>query len=298
MGGDDSRDEHFVRVLKQGIDAGLTLIDTAEAYGKGHSEELVGRAIKGKRQDLIVASKVSPDHLRPEEVIKAAEESLGRLQTDYIDLYQVHWPNPSIPIAETMEAMARLVQSGKIRYVGVSNYSLPELKEALTCVREIAAVQVEYNLFDRTIEEDILPFCKTHSISVLAYSPLCLGQIAYNSSILALLMDMAAKYGKHPSQIALKWMTTGNCVAAIPKASNFDHTRINADASDFDLTEEDYRKICLCKEEPVKVPTDNIKVNRNGLDKFVPSAEDPGCVDKPRSSHQTRSRHKSGRSVL
>ncbi len=175
FGRDDSRDDHFVSVLEQGIDAGLILIDTAEAYGKGHSEELVGRAIKGKRQDLIVASKVSPDHLRHDEIIKAAEESLGRLQTDYIDLYQVHWPNPSIPIAETMEAMARLVQSGKIRYVGVSNYSLPELKEALTCIREIAAVQVEYNLFDRTIEEDILPFCKTHSISVLAYDPVMLG---------------------------------------------------------------------------------------------------------------------------
>ncbi len=270
---DESHDDQMVQSLERGIDAGMTLIDTAEAYGKGHSEELIGLTANGKRQDLFIASKVSPEHLRFKDVIKATERSLKRLRTDYIDLYQVHWPNPTIPISETMEAMVSLVNSGKIRFVGVSNFSLYELKEAMNCCKDIVSVQVEYNLFDRTIEEDILPFCKLHTINLLAYTPLCSGMITHNSTKLPMLEEFAKKYGRTPSQIALRWLTTNNLVTVLPKSVNSEHTQTNAEATDFDLTEEDFQSISrLFKEPCIEIPPHRIMVDRDGLDTFVPSA--------------------------
>lgn len=272
---DDSNDDHFENMLNYALAVGMTFIDTAEAYGAGHAEELVGKAVKGKRHSVCIATKVSPENLRFNDVIKAAEQSLIRLQTDYIDLYQIHWPNPLIPIGETLEAMERLMESGKIRHIGVSNFSLQELREALACFKHIESIQMEYNLFDRTIEEDILPFCEQQGISLLAYTPLCSGKITYSCSKLPLLQNIAIKYGKHPSQIALRWITTNNNVIAIAKASSKEHIRLNSSAVDFDLSIEDYHSIASAFKEPLRyIQTEKIKVDRKGLDKFIPSAED------------------------
>jgi len=164
---DDSRAESHVTALKTGIELGMNFIDTAEDYGAGHSEELVGRAIKGIRDKVFIATKVSPQNLHSSDLLQSAEGSLRRLGTDYIDLYQIHWPNSQILIEETMSAMTRLLEEGKIRYIGVSNFSLSELKEAQRALprQKIISTQVEHSLMDRTIEVDTLPYCERNGIT-------------------------------------------------------------------------------------------------------------------------------------
>lgn len=280
MGGyfteDSTRDGFYVDMLKKGIDFGMTFIDTAEAYGAGHSEELVGRAVKNYRKGVFIATKVSPEHLAYDSVLNSAEGSLERLQTNYIDLYQIHWPNPTIPIEETLHAMEQLVENGKVRYVGVSNFSLKELKvinEVFPSDR-IVSLQIEYNLFDRTIEEDVLPYCKQEKISVIAYSPLDKGKICGKEKI-GVLQEIARRYNKTTVQVTLKWLVSKTPVIVIPKATCIDHIRDNASSTDFDLSEEDIELISRTFTQfPVSIPTDRIKVNRNGLDKFVPSPND------------------------
>ena len=176
---DYSGDQMAIESLRAGIGLGLTMIDTAEGYAAGHSEELVGEAVKGMRESVFIATKVSRAHLSYDGVLRAAEASLKRLNTSYIDLYQVHWPNPSIPIKETMSAMERLVDEGKIRFIGVSNFSvelLAEAQEYLTKYR-IASNQVEYNILDKHIEKDLLPLAEKESITIIAYSPLAVGAV-------------------------------------------------------------------------------------------------------------------------
>lgn len=150
-------DEKAIESLKAGIELGLSLIDTAEMYGAGHTEELVGKAVQGVRERVFIATKVLPEHLSYDEVLRAAERSLKRLDTDYIDLYQIHAPNPNIPIIETMRAMETLADKGKIRFIGVSNFSLELLKQAQECLSkyQIVSNQVEYNLLDKRIERDL-----------------------------------------------------------------------------------------------------------------------------------------------
>lgn len=248
-------------MLKLGIEYGMTFIDTAENYG--HSEELVGRAIKNyRRKDIFIATKVSPEHLSHDDVLKSVEGSLRRLQTDYIDLYQIHWPNPSIPFEETFGAMEKLVKDGKVRYLGVSNFSLKQLKLASGFV----SIQVEYNLFDRTIEEDILPYCQKHGILVIAYSPLNHGKILNRT-----VQRIAKEYHKTPVQIALNWLVSKQSVIAIPKAVNANHVKENASATDFELAEEDIKLINGTFINPIYIHTDRINVNQDDLDKFVPT---------------------------
>ena len=189
-------DDRQVRALRFGIELGMTLIDTAEVYGNGHSEELVGKAIQGMRDKVFVATKFSPEHNSYDDVLSSAEGSLRRLKTDYIDLYQIHWPNPNIPIDETMKAMDKLLRDGKIRYVGVSNFSIRELKEAEAAFSgsAIASVQTEYNLFDRSIEDDILPYCQKKNIITIAYSPLDQGKICSGSEKTKVFEKIAEKY--------------------------------------------------------------------------------------------------------
>jgi len=273
---DSTRDDFYIDILKIGIEYGMTFIDTAEAYGAGHSEELVGQAVKNCRKDVFIATKVSPEYLAYDSVLKSAEGSLRRLQTDYIDLYQIHWPNPTIPIEETLRAMEQLVEDGKVRYVGVSNFSLKELKvanEAFTNNR-IVSLQTEYNLFDRTIEEYLLPYCEQENISVIAYSPLDKGGMCGKEK-LGVLQEIARRYNKTPAQIALKWLVSKPLVIAIPKAARINHIRDNASSTDFELAEEDIELISRTfTQSPVRIPTDRIKVDRHGLEKFVPSPND------------------------
>jgi diketogulonate reductase-like aldo/keto reductase len=267
LSSDLRQDEEQMKALRLGIEHGMTLIDTAEAYGDGHSEELVGRAIMGIRHKVFIATKFSPEHNSYDGVIKSAEESLNRFRTNYIDLYQVHWPNPKIPIAETMRAMERLLLDGKIRYIGVSNFSLKELKEAEKHLSKnfIASIQVEYNLFDRIIENNILPYCKQAGITIIAYSPLDQGRIASGDEKIRKLKIIADKYGKTMAQVALNWLIMHPSVIAIPKAVRSDHIKENASAADFELSGDDFKELCnIFNQEIVYVPTDRICVVPGG----------------------------------
>lgn len=247
---DESRDAEAIAALRLGIELGMTLIDTAEAYGAGHSEEVVGRAIAGSNVDVFVATKVSPEHLSYESVIRSAKASLSRLNVKVIDLYQIHWPNPRIPIRETMRAMERLVKDGLVRFIGVSNFSVSEMEEAMASLarEEIVSNQVEYSLLERSIERELLPFCEKEKITVIAYSPLGRGKLSEPRGYLEkykadTLQSLADKYGKTPSQVALNWVVRRPSVIAIPKAIKLEHVRENAGSVGWSMSLEDYEEL-------------------------------------------------------
>lgn len=233
-------DEMAVRALRRGIELGITLIDTAEMYGGGHSEEVVGMAIKGLREKVFIATKVWYTNLRYDDVLRSAEKSLRRLQIDTIDLYQVHWPNPHIPLSETMRAMERLVLDGKVRFIGVSNFSVKLMEEARAALSKIDIVsnQVEYSLLSREVEDDILPYCEKEDITLIAYSPLGRGNIL-NDPRSKILREVAKKYNKTLVQVALNWLIAKKPVVAIPKAINLSHVEENVNAAGWRLSDED-----------------------------------------------------------
>ena len=240
---DYSHDQQAIESLKAGIELGLILIDTAELYGTGHSEELVGEAVKRVRDKVFIATKVSPQHLTYDGVLRAAEASLTRLQTNYIDLYQVHWPNSSIPIRETMRAMERLVDEGKVRFIGVSNFSVELLRQAQEYLSkyQIVSNQVEYNLLNRRIEKDLLPFAEKEHITVIAYSPFAVGRLlSYSGRGKDTLKQLAVKYGRTIAQICLNWLIYKQPVIAIPKAISIKHLEENAGAAGWRMEPEDY----------------------------------------------------------
>ena len=267
---DTSGDIIQIRAIKLGIDLGMTFLDTAESYGNGHSEELVGVSTKGIRDKVFIATKVSPDHLSYDSLLKSTEASLNRLKTDYIDLYQVHWPNPQIPINETMRGMEQLLKEGKIRYVGLSNFSFEGLKQAQTVIpkHHIVSIQMEYNLFDRTVEDDLLPYCQAEEINLIAYSPIDQGEIAHGKKRIEKLKRIANKYGVTTSQIALNWLVSHELVVAIPRSTTPKHIRENATSTDFDLLPEDIREIDDCFQPNVKlVPPQKIRAVSGGIGK-------------------------------
>ncbi|NER93686.1 MAG: aldo/keto reductase [Symploca sp. SIO1B1] len=172
-------DAETIKGLQAGFEAGITTVDTAEVYGKGHSEKIVGKALAEVRDQVVYATKVFPNHLKYDQVIKACESSLKKLKTDYIDLYQIHWPSGSfnseiVPIEETMSALNKLQEQGKIRAIGVSNFSGSQLAEASKYGR-IDSLQPPYSLFWRQVEQDAAPYCIEHNISIIAYSSLAQG---------------------------------------------------------------------------------------------------------------------------
>ena len=238
FGGDDEA----VRALRLGLEMEMRFIDTAEMYGRGHSEEVVARAVT-ERESVFIATKVSGENLSYAHVVRSCESSLKRLQTSYIDLYQVHWPNPSIPIVETMRAMNRLVAEGKVRHVGVSNFSVQQTREAQTALskEELVSNQVEYSLLDRSIETELLPFAAKEHITIIAYSPVARGQIPKGGrdGRWQVLEKIAAKYGKTTTQVALNWLIVKDPVVAIPKALRLDHVKENAGAAGWKLNQED-----------------------------------------------------------
>jgi aryl-alcohol dehydrogenase-like predicted oxidoreductase len=164
-------EQDAVAAIQRAVDGGVTLIDTAEAYGFGVSEELVAKAIGSRRDQVFIATKVLPDNWRRKDLLDAAERSLKHLNTDYIDLYQIHWPSDEMDYGESMHAIDDLIQQGKVRYAGVSNFSPEQMQECLK-VRHVDSDQPRYNLLDREIEADVLPFCLEQGIGVLAYAPL------------------------------------------------------------------------------------------------------------------------------
>jgi len=229
-----------IKAIRYAIENGVNFIDTAEMY---NTEDIVGEAIKGyEREKLFIASKVWPTHFKYEDVIKACEASLKKLGTDYLDLYQLHWPNKSVPIKETMQAMKKLVEEGRIKNIGISNFSLEEMKEAMTVMSkyEIASNQVEYNIVTRDIEKTgVFDYCKENRIAVIAYSPLSHGKIFKNKELLADIGKIANKYGKSPAQIALSWLLHRDNTFPIPKASNPAHMKEDIEAAVIRLDKED-----------------------------------------------------------
>ena len=235
-------DDRAVQALRLGLELEMRFIDTAEMYASGHSEEVVARAVGAEREKVFIASKVSGENLSYERVLRSCNSSLARLQTGYIDLYQVHWPNPSIPISETMRAMERLLGEGKIRHIGVSNFSVEQTREAQTALSkaDLVSNQVEYSLLDRSIEEDLLSFATGQHITIIAYSPVGRGQIAKGRGRRwEVLEQIAGKYGKTKVQAALNWLIVKEAVVTIPKAASLDHVRENAGAAGWKLTRED-----------------------------------------------------------
>lgn len=260
-------DDSQIKVLRAGINLGMNFIDTAEGYDGGHAEEIVGKAIKGIREQVIIGTKFSPEHNSYDDVLKAVEGSLRRLKTDYIDLYQLHWPNPAVPLEETMRAMERIVKEGKARYISVGNLYLRELQEAQSALvfEKVVSLQTEYNLFDRMIENEILPFCDRNRIMLIAYSPLDQGRIADGVARRELLERMSVKYNKTLAQIALRWLISKPSVIAIPKAKNMKHLEENASSADFDIEKLDIQEIDrIFQRLPIFVSPNRIRVSTQG----------------------------------
>jgi len=245
---DYSRDREAIEAIRYAIELGMTHIDTAEMYGGGHAEELVGEAIKAfKRDEVFIASKVWHTNLRYDDVLKACERSLKRLQTNHIDLYYIHWPSDVIPLSETMRALERLYKDGKIRYIGLSNFSVAQIEEARSYLStiDVVAIQAEYSLYNRKIEADLIPYCFRNGMTVVAYSPLARGALLVDlrkpmERRIQPLLELAEKYSKTPVQIALNWVIWHDQVIAIPKALQRQHLEENAGAAGWKLTKEDY----------------------------------------------------------
>jgi diketogulonate reductase-like aldo/keto reductase len=237
--GDQRREE--IAALRRGIELGMTFIDTAEIYGHGRSETLVGEAIKYSRDEVFLATKVAPEHFRYDDVIKSCEESIERLGVKFVDLYQLHWPSQQIPIQETMRALEELISRGKTRFVGVSNFSVEETIQAQESLprSELASNQVRYSITSRSIESDLLPFCDREKITVIAYSPLDTGNIPTSR----IPKTMLEKYEMTPAQLMLNWVTYPEPVVTIPKASRTSHVEENSKSVDTRISDEDYRSL-------------------------------------------------------
>lgn len=260
---DPEKDKVCIQAIKSAIELGITHIDTAELYGGGHAEELIGQAIAGvKRAKLFITSKVSGTHLDYDSVISAAQGSLERLGIDYLDLYLVHWPDPTVPASETMAAMCDLVDKGLVKNIGVSNYSLAQMTEAQRIVSFwdsryiLIANQVEYNLAIRDegrhskgVESEVLPYCQAKDIFVIAYKPLARGYLARPG--IKPLDEIAEKYGKTQAQIALNWLLSKKNVVTIPKTTNIEHMKENLGAIGWEMKKED---VVLLNQAEIPLP--------------------------------------------
>jgi diketogulonate reductase-like aldo/keto reductase len=240
---DDRR--QAVAALRRGLDLGMTHVDTAEMYGGGEVEKLVGEAIAGRREEVFLVSKVLPQNASRRGTLKACEQSLARLGTDRLDLYLLHWPG-SHPVADTFAAFEELRAAGKIRAWGVSNFDEDGLAEALQVAGagNIACNQVLYHLEERAIEHAVIPFCAEHGIAVVAYSPFGSGSFPEPRSPGGrVLAGIAEAHGTTPHQVALAFLTRWPMSFAIPKAADPGHAAANAAAGDLDLTADEIRRL-------------------------------------------------------
>jgi diketogulonate reductase-like aldo/keto reductase len=256
MGESRSKRNSEIAALRLGLDLGMTLIDTAEMYGEGGAEEVVGEATANRRAEVFLVSKVYPHNATRTGAVEACERSLRRLKTDSLDLYLLHWRG-TVPLVETLAAFQALRESGKIRDYGVSNFDAPDMEEAalLPGGDEIVTDQVLYNLANRGIEWDLLPWCRERGIVVMAYSPIEHAS-GGRSALLTdrVLKRIAARHHVTPAQIALAWLLQQD-VVAIPKASKLEHVRENRGALEITLTENDLKELDLAFPSPRrKVP--------------------------------------------
>ena len=233
----DSRNDDAgqIQALKTGLDLGFNLIDTAESYADGKAEELVGEAIRGyDRGKLFLASKVWKTHVAYDDVLRAAENSLKRLGTDYLDLYLYHQVNNEVPLKETMRAFDRLVSEKLVRHIGVSNFALERFKRAQACAdHKIVVNQIHYSLSVREPENELLPWLQENDVMIQAWRPL------RGVPDCALLNELCAKYGKTKSQIALNWLIMQKNIVTITASSSARHIQDNLDAAAFEMAPSD-----------------------------------------------------------
>ncbi|MUT91143.1 aldo/keto reductase [Streptomyces sp. Z38] len=234
LGEDPARREQEIAALRLGVDLGMTVIDTAEMYGDGAAEELVGEALQGRREEVFLASKVLPGHADRRGTVAACEGSLRRLRAERLDLYLLHWRG-RWPLESTLAGFADLMEAGKIRYWGVSNLDVADMTElaALPGGNAVAVDQVLYNLSRRGIEWDLLPWCREAGVTVMAYSPIEQGRLLGAEALDA----VARSLGATPTQVALAWVLEQG-VTAIPRSGSPDHVRENRSAVDLHLPAE------------------------------------------------------------
>jgi diketogulonate reductase-like aldo/keto reductase len=240
-------EQRGIEALRLGLDLGMKHIDTAEMYGNGRSEELVAEAVAGRREQVFLVSKVMPSNASYEGTLKACERSLKRLNTDFLDLYLIHWPSSEYPIKETMRAMEKLADEGMIKFIGVSNFDLEQLREAQQALKKyrIACNQVLYHLAYRDIERDLLPYCTESEIAIVGYSPFGHGNFpSPQSKGGKVLAEIAKRHSSTVRQVALNFLTRHPALFTIPKAGNPDHIKeISAAVGNWRLTDEDIAAI-------------------------------------------------------
>lgn len=249
MGGREIRnpqndDKKDIAAIQKAIKLGVTHIDTAEQYAGGYAETLVGKAIEGyDRSKLFIVSKVSPEHLNYNDVLRSNEASLKRLKTDYLDLYLIHYPNLEIPIEETLKAMDKLVEQGLVKNIGVSNFRTERLKEAQKHTKNKLVVnQVYYNLVIREPEhEGLLNYCQQNDVLLEAYRPVEKGTLL--AQPVTILSKLARKYGKTPAQIAINWLISQKNVITLSKTSTIEHLKENLGAISWQMDKEDIEKL-------------------------------------------------------
>jgi diketogulonate reductase-like aldo/keto reductase len=229
-----------VAALRLGIELGMTHIDTAEMYADGGAEEVVAEAVAGQRDRVFIATKVLPSNASYAGTIQACEQSLKRLRTDRVDLYLVHWWSAHHPIADTMKAMEELLARGLVRFIGVSNFDVAQMKAAQAALarERLVCNQLLYHLRDRSIEKAELPYCERQQIAVVGYTPLNKGGF-----LRGVVAEIAKRHGRTPRQVALNFLTRRPSLFTIPKAARPEHVRENAGALAFALTPEDLRAI-------------------------------------------------------
>ena len=243
--GSRDMERRAVEALRAGMDLGLTHIDTAEMYGNGRAEKLTGEAIAGRRHEVFLVGKVLPSNASYDGTLRACERSLANLGTDHLDLYLLHWEG-SYPLADTMRAMERLIDEGQIRFTGVSNFDVDQVKAAEAALRHhrLAANQVLYHLGERGIERKLIPYCQQREIAVVGYSPFGHGAFPRpNSPGGKALLEVAQRNHRTVRQVALNFLTRLPHLFTIPKAGDPDHTRENAGGDGWTLSGEDVAAI-------------------------------------------------------
>ena len=242
---DPSLDSKSMSALRAALEAGYTHFDTAEAYASGHSEELLGRAIREMntpREKLFITTKISPEHLAYEQVFRSCENSLRRINVDFVDLYLIHWPpHGSAQLDEAFRALNKLVRDGKVKHVGVSNFNLRLLRQAQSLSETpILTDQVPYRLPDRTyVENGVLEYCQQNDILLTAYSPVKFRNLPVNKTVRAI----AEAHSATPFQIALAWLVAQARVITIPMSFNPQHIRENFEAADIEMSEEEFKTL-------------------------------------------------------
>jgi diketogulonate reductase-like aldo/keto reductase len=236
LGEDPKSRAEELATLRLGLDLGLTLVDTAEIYGAGSTEELVGEAIEGRRDEVFLVGKAPPSRVTSHSVKEACEESLKRLRTDRLDLYLLHW-RAAAPLEDWVRACEALVDTGKIRHWGVSNVDVVDLAAVVELAggEEVETDQVLYNLANREIEFELLPWCRDWGLPLMAYSPIDRGSLVAND----IVVEIAEKHAVATAQVALAWVLRHEDVCAIPKASIPEHVRENRGALDLQLDHDD-----------------------------------------------------------